>query len=103
MKEVQVEYYDIFARHRMDIEMNTEFKMRLTPKDDKAIYSRNLPMPIHLNENLIAELAPMHKYGIIRFTSLKISKSFCTPKTQRKYTSPCGSQENQHTDCTWLD
>ena len=33
-----VEYHDIFARHRMDIGMNTEFKVKLTPKDDKAVY-----------------------------------------------------------------
>ena len=32
-----VEYHDIFARHRMDIGMNTEFKVKLTPKDDKAV------------------------------------------------------------------
>ena len=31
------EYHDIFARHRMDIGMNTEFKVKLTPKDDKAV------------------------------------------------------------------
>ena len=45
--------------------MNTEFKVRLAPKDDKAVYSQNLPMPIHLKEDLIVELALMHKYGII--------------------------------------
>ena len=39
--------------------------MKLTPKDDKAVYSQSLPMPIHLKEDLIVELAPMHKYGII--------------------------------------
>ena len=45
--------------------MNTEFKVNLTPKDDKAIYSQSLPMPIHLKEDLIVELALMHKYEII--------------------------------------
>ena len=43
-----VEYHDIFARHRMDIGMNTEIKVKLTPKDDKAVCCQNLPMPIHL-------------------------------------------------------
>ena len=56
----------------MDIGMNTEFKVRLTPKDDKAVYSQNLPMPIHLKEDLILELALMHEYGII--TVLPFSK-----------------------------
>ena len=39
VEDILVEYHDIFARHRMDIEMNTEFKVKLTPKDDKAVYS----------------------------------------------------------------
>ena len=52
--------------------MNTEFKVKLTPKDDKAVYSQNLPMPIHLKEDLIVELALMHKYRII--TVLPFSK-----------------------------
>ena len=65
VEEILLEYHDIFARHRMDIGMNTEFKVKLTPKDDKAVYSQSLPMPIHLKEDLIVELALMHKYGII--------------------------------------
>ena len=39
IEDILVEYHDIFARHRMDIGMNTEFKVKLTPKDDKAVYS----------------------------------------------------------------
>ena len=61
-----------FVRHRMNIGMNTEVKVKLTPKDDKAVYSQNLPMPIRLKEDLIVELALMHKYGII--TVLPFSK-----------------------------
>ena len=52
--------------------MNTEFKVKLTPKDGKAVYSQSLPMPIHLKEDLIVELVLMHKYGII--TVLSFSK-----------------------------
>ena len=40
-----VDYLDIFARHKMDIGMNTEFKSKLIPKDDKYVYSQNLPVP----------------------------------------------------------
>ena len=65
VENILVEYHDIFARHRMDIGTNTEFKVRLIPKDDKAVYSQSLPMPIHLKEHLIVELALIHKYGII--------------------------------------
>ena len=38
-EDILVEFHDIFVRHRLDIEMNTEFKLRLTPKDDKAVYT----------------------------------------------------------------
>ena len=72
VEDILVEYHDIFARHRMDIGMNTEFKVKLTPKEDKVVYNQNLPMPIHLKEDLIVELALMHKYGII--TVLPFSK-----------------------------
>ena len=57
-----VEYHDIFDRHRMDIGMNTEFKVELTPKDNKAVYNLSLQMPIYLKEKSIVELALMHKY-----------------------------------------
>ena len=72
IEDILVDYHDIFARHRIHIGINTEFKVKLTPKDDKAVYSQNQPMPIHLKEDLIVELALMHKYGII--TVLPFSK-----------------------------
>ena len=72
VEDILVEYHDIFPRHRMDIGRNTEFKVKHTPKDDKAVYSQNLLMPIHLKEDLTVELAFMHKYGII--TVLPFSK-----------------------------
>ena len=89
VKNILVEYLDIFARHRMDIGMNTEFKVRLTLKDEKAVNSQSLPMPIHLKEDLIVELALMHKYGII--TVLPFSKNaspiFAQRKAKAKYVS----------------
>ena len=39
VEDILVDYHDSFARHRMDFGMNTEFKVKLTPKDDKAVYS----------------------------------------------------------------
>ena len=82
VEHILVEYHDTFARHRTDIGMNTEFKVRLTLKDDKALYSQNLPMPIHLKEYLNVELALMHKYGII--TVLPFSKYASSLFAQRK-------------------
>ena len=72
IEDILVDYHNVFARHRMDIGKNTEFKVKLTPKDDKVVYSQSLPMPIHLKEDLIVELALVHKYGII--TVLPFSK-----------------------------
>ena len=82
IEDILVEYHNIFARHRMDNGMNTEFKVKLTPKDDKAVYSQSLLMPIHLKEDLIVELALMHKYGII--TVLPFSKYASPIFAQRK-------------------
>ena len=81
-EDILVEYHDIFARHRMDIGKNSEFKVRLTPKDDKAVYSQSLPMPIQHKEDLFVELALMHKYGII--TVLPFSKYASPIFAQRK-------------------
>ena len=50
--------------------MNTDFKVKLTPKDDIAVYSQSLPMPIHLEEDLNVELALMQKYGMFRVLPL---------------------------------
>ena len=82
VENILVEYHDVSARHKMDIGMNTEFKLRLTPKDDKAVYSQNLPMLIHLKQDLIVELALIHKYGII--TALSSSKNASPIFAQRK-------------------
>ena len=82
IEDILVECHDIFARRRMDIGMNTEFKMKLTPKDDKTVYSQSLPTPIQLREDLIVELALMHKYGFI--TVLPFSKYASPVFAQRK-------------------
>ena len=45
--------------------MNTKFKVKLTLKDDKAVYNQNLPRPIHLKIDAFVELALIYKYGTI--------------------------------------
>ena len=60
VENILVEYRGKFATHRIDIGMNTEFKVRLTPKVFKAVYNQSLWTPIHLKEDLIAEFALMH-------------------------------------------
>ena len=82
VENILVDYHDLFARHRMDIGMNTELNVKLTPTDDKAVYSQSLPVPIHLKEDLKVELAVFHKYRII--TVLPFSKHASPIFAQRK-------------------
>ena len=77
-----VEFYDIFARHRFDIDINEEFTVKLTPKDDSPAYSQSLPIPINLKEDILVELALLHKYGII--TTLPFSKYASPTFAQKK-------------------
>ena len=46
--------------------MDREFRVRLTPEDDKIRFSENLLMPAHLKKELIVGLALMHKHGIVK-------------------------------------
>ena len=53
IEDLLVEFHDIFARQRLDIGMNEEFKVKFTPKDDSPAYSQSLPAPINLKEDII--------------------------------------------------
>ena len=77
-----MEFYDIFARHRFDIGINTQFKVQLTPLDNRPAYSPSLPAPINLKDDILVELALLHKYGII--TTLPFSKNAIAIFAQRK-------------------
>ena len=82
IEELLVEFHDIFARHRFDIGMNEDFKVTLTPKDDSPAYSQSLPTPINLKEDILVELALLHRYGII--TTLLFSKYASSIFAQKK-------------------
>ena len=62
--------------------MNTESKVKLLQKNNSAVYNQNLPMPIHLKEDQVVELALMQKYGIM--TVLPFSKYASPIFAQRK-------------------
>ena len=47
----------------MDDGMNTDFKVKPLPKEDKVVCSQSLPVLIHLREILIVELAVMDNFG----------------------------------------
>ena len=76
-----VEFHDIFARHCFEIVMNEDFKVKLTPKGDSPVYSQSLPTPINLKEDILVELALLHRYGII------------TTQPFSKYASPIFAQK----------
>ena len=66
----------------MDVGMNTEFEVKLTPEDDKVVYRQNITMTINFKEDLTVEIALMHKYGIIAV--LPFSKHGSPMFAQRK-------------------
>ena len=104
-EDILVDYHDNSARYRMDTGMNKEFKVTLTPEDDRVVYSQNLTMMIHLKKDRTVELALMHKYGIITVLTafVQVRKSHvCIKEGQREITSPCGSPKNQQSPCGWL-
>ena len=82
IEELLVKYQTIFARHRLDIGINTDFKIKLTPKHDDPVYAQRLPTPTNLKDDLLVELALMQEYGII--TTLPYSKYSSPIFAQRK-------------------
>ena len=77
-----MKYNNVFARHRLDIGINTDFKIKLTPKHDEPVYAQSLPTPTNLKDDLLVELALMQEYGII--TTLPYSKYSSPIMAQRK-------------------
>ena len=82
LEELLVKYQHIFSRHRLDIGKNTEFKVKLTPLDQRAVYTQGRPTPIHLRKEMLVELSLMQYYGII--VSLPYSKHASPIFAQRK-------------------
>ena len=71
-EELLVELYDIIARQRVDIGINYDCKINLTPIDESSAYSQNLPKTINLKADITVEIDLMPEYGII--TTLPFSK-----------------------------
>ena len=82
VENLLAEFHDIFARHRFDIGINAEFKVQLTPLDNRLAYCQSLPAPINIKDDILVELALLHKYGII--TTLPFSKYASPIFAQRK-------------------
>ena len=82
VENLLVEFHDIFARHCFDIGINTDFKVQLTPLDNRSAFSQSLPAPIDLKDDILVELTLLHKYGFI--TTLPFSKYASPIFAQRK-------------------
>ena len=82
IEEILIEDNDIFARHRLDIGINHDFKSKLTPKTDEPVDSQSLPCPINLKADMTVELALMQYFGTI--TTLPFSKYASSIFEQRK-------------------
>ena len=82
VEDLLVEFHDIFAQHRFDIGINTEFKVQLIPLVNRPAYIQSLPVPINLKDKVLVELALVHTYGII--TTLPFSKYASPITAQRK-------------------
>ena len=85
-----VEFHDIFASHRFDIGMNEEFTVKLTPNDDSPAYSQSLPTPVNLKDDILVELALLHKYGIITFPFSKYASPILAQKKTKCQTTFTG-------------
>ena len=57
LEQTIVEYNDIFARHRLDIGINNNFKVKRTRKDESPVYTQSLPVQINMREDLTVKLA----------------------------------------------
>ena len=66
---ILVKFHHIFARHRSDIGINTVFKVKLTPLDNRPAYNQSLPATTNLEDDILVELALQHYYGI--FSTLR--------------------------------
>ena len=82
IEKILIELHDIVVRHRFDIGINREFKVKLTANDDRLAYSQSLPIPINLKDDITVELALQQKYGNI--TTLPFSKHASPIFAQRK-------------------
>ena len=81
--------------------MNTELKVKPSPKDDKAVYSQTLAMPIHMKQELLLELvlkAQTWNHHSAAFPQVR-KFHFCTVEAHWKIRCSCGSRENQQTAC----
>ena len=83
VEHLLVKNHNTFARHRLDIGMNIEFKVRLTWKHDDPVYAKSLPTPTNLKDAILVKLASMQEFDVIPI--LPFSRSSPPIFAQRKH------------------
>ena len=86
LEQTIIEYNDIFARHRLDIGINSSFKVKLTPKNERPIYTQSLPVPRNLKDDLTVERAPMIRHNNDSAIFKICQPNFRTTKTKWQVT-----------------
>ena len=97
LEDTIVEFNDIFARHKLDIGMNTQFKVSLTPQDDKPVCTQSLPVPHQSQRRSDCGASP---HASIRHHHDTPILQICHPhlrttETQRQVESIGGPAKNQ--------
>ena len=54
----------MFARYRLDIGKNSQWKVDPTPKDNEPVYAQSLPTRTNLKDKVLVELALMQEYNV---------------------------------------
>ena len=65
VEDLLLQFHHIFARHRLDIGANHDFKVKLTPENNDPMYTQGPPTPIHLRDEVLVELALLQYWGVI--------------------------------------
>ena len=68
-----MKYQSILAGHRLDIGRNTEFKITLTPQNEKPVCWKSLPNPTNLTDHLLVEPAVMKEH--LKKTTLPLAST----------------------------
>ena len=76
----------IFARHRLNVGTNIEFKNRSNPKDYELVYTQKLPTPTNKKDEMLGEPAFQQEYVLntILLFSKYSSPLFAQRKSNRK-------------------
>ena len=60
-----MEYYDVFAKYRFDVEYNTELNIKLLPEQRLPVYFKSPLAPIHLRDESLVDLAILQYFNNI--------------------------------------